>query len=188
VRYQPRATIGVSSIERSAPREYQGVLVFARAALPAHVRARLDQVRKLLHLEDPLLESDPRRPDARTGLIERLNQAGREFLGASELRFIPKANGEPGSPSYLDPTLAQEACAHPELIYYCPDTNKSLKLEAEARRRRFQSVVVVGVAPSQGESLGFLEVLSTELDPFGPEELSLVALLADACAGVLDRA
>jgi len=43
-------------------REREGFLVFPRASLPAHARAGLDQVRRLLRLDDPRALSIRGRP------------------------------------------------------------------------------------------------------------------------------
>src|SRR5206468_9677030 len=109
-----------------------GIIIYPRSSLPAQARAGLEQVRRLLRLDDPLLSSDPRRPDARIGLIEQLNQAGREVLGATQLHFIPAgSSAESEIEGPLDPELAREASEHPDAIYYCPDTGRCPMIEGE---------------------------------------------------------
>jgi len=189
VRYQPRDTIDVITVQLPEPRQRDGIIIYPRSSLPAQARAGLEQVRRLLRLDDPLLSSDPRRPDARIGLIEQLNQAGREVLGATQLHFIPAgSSAESEIEGPLDPELAREASEHPDAIYYCPDTGRCPMIEGEARRRQVQAVVMAGVPSSEGHALGLLQVTSAQKEPFRPEDLAMVALLADYCAGVLERA
>ncbi len=49
-------------------------------------------------------------------------------------------------------------------------------------------MAVAGAIASDGTPLGHLEALSPEVDPFRPEDLALVVLLADTVAGLLERA
>ena len=182
-----REAIDRASVRPPSLRARDGVFLHLRTTLPAHASAPLDQVRRLLHLDDPLLSSDPRRGDARQGLIERLGQVGRQVLGASEVRFVSTSDLDEGGGGSLDPDLAREARANPGVIYYCPDTQLSLRLE-EARRRGVRSLAMAGVVSSGGDALGVVEASSSERELFRAEGLAMVALLADSCAGVLERA
>jgi diguanylate cyclase (GGDEF)-like protein len=49
-------------------------------------------------------------------------------------------------------------------------------------------VVVVAVTGSDGQPLGHLEVRSLEPDPYQPADLAMIALLADFCGGIIERA
>jgi diguanylate cyclase (GGDEF)-like protein len=179
----------VATVEISGSREQDGLLLYPRTALPAQARGGLHQVRRLLRLDDPMLSSDPRRADARTVLAQQLNQAGRELLGANELRFLPVSDeAEESGRAHLAPALSSEVRAHPDTTYYCPDTSRSRALAAEAGRRGARSVVMTGVSSPRGETLGLLEVTSAERDAFRPDDLAMIALLADYWAGVLERA
>jgi diguanylate cyclase (GGDEF)-like protein len=186
-RWQTRDSLQVITLELPGPRERAGLLVVPRASLPSQAQTGLDQVRRLLRLDEAMLASDPRSGQARRGLLEQLDQAGRELLGASEVRFIPPGD-EATDPEPLAPALAAEARGRPEVLLYCPDTEHCPALAVEGRRRRVRSVVIAAAASSAGQPLGLLEVLSRESESFPPDALAMVALLADSCAGVLERA
>ncbi len=186
VRFQPRDALDVITVHLPGPSESGGLVLVPRSSLPAHAQARLEQMRPLLRLDEALLAADPRSGQARHGLIEQLDRAGRELLGAAEVRFVPA--GEEAAPEALAHDVAQELFARPGLLAYCPDTLLCPRLEAAARRRRVRAVVVAPVTSSGGEALGHLEVVSRDVDPFHPDALAMVALLADSCAGTLERA
>ena len=187
LRWEARDSLEVITLELPGPREREGLLLVPRASLPAQAQAGLDQVRRLLRLDEAMLASDPRSGQARHGLLEQLDHAGRELLGTSEVRFLP-AVGDDAGPEPLSKALAAEAQQRPDMLLYCPDTTRCPALEAEGRRRRVRSVVIVAVASSTGQPLGLIEVLAREPDRFPPDALAMVALLADSCAGVLERA
>ena len=187
LRWQTRDALDVITLEMPGSREREGLLVVPRASLPSQAQASLEQVRRLLRLDEAMLASDPRSGQARGGLLEQLDHAGRELLGASEVRFIP-AGDEATGPEPLAPTLAAEGRGRPDALLYCPDTEHCPALAVEGRRRRIRSVVIAAAASSEGQPLGLLEVLSREPERFPPDALALVALLADSCAGVLERA
>src|SRR5262245_21700433 len=54
------ATPVSSTLELPGPTEREGILLYPRAALPTRAPADLAQVRRLLHMEDLALLSDPR--------------------------------------------------------------------------------------------------------------------------------
>ncbi len=186
LRWQLRDRLDVISLGLPGPQGREGILAVPRASLPAQAQAGLDQVRRLLRLDEALLAADPRSGQARHGLLEHLDHAGRELLGAHEVRFV--GTGDDGGAEPLAPTLAEEARRRPDVILYCPDTLKCPPLMLEGQRRRVRSVVVLAVPSSAGPPLGVLEVLGREPDRFPPDALALVALLADSCAGALGRA
>lgn len=188
VRYQPRERPDVITVYLANRQEHEGFAVYPRMSLPAQAQAGLDQVRRLLRLDDPFFSSDPRSGQTRLSLLNQFERAGRELLAASEVHLVPAeplTDGMSGAP--MDPALAAEVRSHPNAIYYCPDTAVSRVLRMEAERRRLRSVVMVGVTSSEEEVLGHLEVGSAERDAFTPDDLALVALLADTCGGVLER-
>jgi diguanylate cyclase (GGDEF)-like protein len=165
--------------------------VFPRSSLPLQAQASLEQVRRLLRLEEDPTLTDPRSAHARLGLIPQLDRVGREFLGASEVRLIPIENQEEGGAvAPLEPGLAHEAASNPGSLYYCPDLSRAPQLAAAAAGREVRAAVFAGLPPSAGAgaALGHIEVLSSELDPFRPEDLAMVALLADYCGAALERA
>jgi len=186
LRWQTRDRLEVITLELPGPREREGLLLVPRASLPAQAQTGLDQVRRLLRLDEALLASDPRSGQSRHGLLEQLDHAGRELLGAHEVRFVEES--DEAGPEPLAPALAAEARRRPDVLFYCPDTLKCPPLELEGRRRRARSVVILAVPSSAGPPLGLLEVLGREPDRFPPDALAMVALLADSCASVLERA
>jgi len=193
LRYQRTGALDVIALELPTTREREGFLVFPRASLPAHARAGLDQVRRLLRLDDPRALSDPRQADPRLSLIQQLDQAGREFLGAQSVRLVLGADDESGAAQTLehstpfDRPLAAEARRLPESILYGPDLSQVPRLGPAAREIGAQAMAITAVAGSEGQVLATLEVMSRERDPFRPEDLSMVALLADYCARALER-
>jgi diguanylate cyclase (GGDEF)-like protein len=186
LRWQTRDALGIITLEQPGPLERAGLLVVPRSSLPGQAQAGIEQVRRLLRLDEAMLATDPRSGQARPGLIEQLDQAGRELLGASEVRFVPPGDEATG-PEPLDAALAAEARGRPDVLFYCPDTERCPALAVEGRRRRIRSVVIAA-ASIDGQPLGLLEVLSPDPERFPPDALALVALLADSCAGVLERA
>ncbi len=62
------------------------------------------------------------------------------------------------------------------------------RLAAEAGARRVRSIASAGVASADGTGLGHLEVTSTAAAAYGLEDLARIALLADYCGGLLERA
>jgi len=166
-----------------------GIVVFPRASLPPQAQAGLDQVRRLFQLDDAALLSNPRSGGARAGLIAQLDQVGREFLRTSEVRLVTGAAEEEGASALpFEAVLAAEAVANPGVILYCPDTSRCPRLAAPGREHGVRALALAGVPASAGPALGHLEVLSPEPDPFRPENLAMVALLADYCGRALERA
>ncbi|HEY3216295.1 MAG TPA: sensor domain-containing diguanylate cyclase [Candidatus Eisenbacteria bacterium] len=169
--------------------ESDEVLVFARASLPSRAPAALDQVRRLLRLEDAALSSDPRSAVAYSALRDPLDLAGREWLGATITRLFPIGSAdEPMERPPIDSALAAEAMSRPRSIYYCPDLTKSPRLAAAASRWGVRSLVAAAVAATDGRLLGHLEVASDRVAPFDAEDLARIALLAEWCGAALERA
>jgi diguanylate cyclase (GGDEF)-like protein len=186
-RWQIRGSLDQLAIELPGPQEREGLLEVPRPGLGARAQTGLDQVRRLLRLDEAMLAADPRTGQAHRALLEQLDQAGRELLGASEVRFVATDEEEAG-PEPLSPALALRAQKLPASLHYCPDTEHCPALAVEGRRRGVRSVVVAAIAATDGRPLGWLEVLAREPAHFGPDALAMVALLADSCAGVLERA
>ena len=178
LRWQTRDALGVITLEQPGPRERAGLLVVPRSSLPDQAQAGLDQVRRLLRLDEALLASDPRSGQARRGLFEQVDHAGRELLCASEVRFVPVGD-EAASPEPLAPALAAEARARPDVLLYCPDTEHCPALALEGRRRRVRSVVIVAAASSEGQALRpvLRPVLPGRTLPAGGPALHVVPLV-----------
>ncbi len=189
VRYQARNRLDVITLALPAPRLRDGVVAMPRNTLPTQAPARLDQVRRLIRLDDPLVFTDPRTDTTRAGLLAQLEQAGPELLGTGQVRYFGREDDDVVNPERpFDAALAAEAMEHPQVLLHCADTESSTSLVARARERGVRSLVVVAVTGSDGRPLGHLEVMSPEVDPFQPVDLAMIALLADFCGGVLERA
>ncbi len=200
MRFQPRDALELITIDLPRPETPAGVSAYPRAVLPGRALAGLDQVRRLLRLDDPALVADPPTGHRHGGLMDQLAQAGRELLGNSVLSFCPLApphdgEGAPGEPdpsepaaSPLDRALAEEALGHPGAIYYCADTAKVARLAAAADAHGVRSLALAGVVSHDGAGRGALEVASPSPGAYGLEDLARIALLADYCGSLLDRA
>ncbi len=189
VRYQPRGRHDIITLQLPGPRMRDGVRMQSRSSLPTQAPARLDQVRRLIRLDDPLIFTDPRTGTTRAGLAVQLEQAGRELLDSALVRYFGKDDElEPGGDSPIDRSLASDAMEHQEMVFYCPDTERAGQLLAAGRAHAARSFVIVAVTSSDGQALGHLEVRSLEPDPWQPAELAMIALLADFCGGVIERA
>src|SRR5262249_23406879 len=189
-RYQRRDQHDVITLQLPGPRVRDGVTIVAKSALPMQAPARLDQVRRLLRLDDPLTFADPRTGTTRAGLREQLDQAGRELLGSELVRYFARGEDEPDAQGErpLDASLAEDALKHHGMLFYCPDTERSSSLAQAARAAGTRSLVVGAVTGSDGKPLGLIEVHHPEPDPYRPTDLALVALLAEFAGGVLERA
>jgi diguanylate cyclase (GGDEF)-like protein len=183
VRWRRRDGLDVITVELPGQVEERGVRIVPRATLPTEAPAGLDQLRRLLRLDDALLVADPGSGQARLTLIEQLAEVGRAFLGARELRFV----GDEGPTAPLDAALAARARQDADRLFYCPDLAQAPDL-AGLGRRDVRAVVFAAVVGGSGSPIGHLEVISDLADPFDAESLALVALLADACGGALERA
>jgi len=171
-----------------ATRPRRGLLEFPRSSLPAHARADIRPIRHLLALEDSLV-SDPGR--ARPGLFARLASVGHDLLAGSEVVFVPAdpvALGAEGGSEPFDRALAAEALAAPRAVFYCPDVAQLPGPAAEPGRRAVRSLALAAVTGADGRPLGLLEARGGAVDPYHPEDLALVALLADTVAGLTERA
>jgi diguanylate cyclase (GGDEF)-like protein len=189
LRYQRREGLDVITIQLPGTAREDGVVVHPRATLPLQAQASLDRVRRLLRLEDLALFAEPRTPRARLGLIPQLDRVGSEFLGASEVRLIPATAGEEAAPDLsLEAALGREAAASPDVLFYCPDARLSPRLAKAAAARGVRAAVFAGLPRGDGAPQGHLEVLSRVEDPFRPDDLAMVALLADYCGAAMERA
>lgn len=188
IRYQQPDSTDVIRIDHPEPTEKDGVLLYPRALLPSRASADLSQVRRLLHWEDRAIMSDPRSSQALAMLHDHLGETGRELLGTDDLHLyaLPDPTVE-SAQAPLDPPLAAEALARPSLLFYCPDLSRSRQLAGHAGRGT-RSVVMLAVVSAGHEPLGLLEVRSPLPLPFQAEDLARIALLAEFCATMLERA
>lgn len=189
VRYQAPGRVDVITLQMPGPQVRDGVTVQNRSALPMQAPARLDQMRRLVRLDDPLIFSDPRTGTTRAGLLAQLALAGRELLGAADVVYFGRDDvPADGDEAPIDAALAADVIEHHGMLFACPDTERSSALTAEARRRGARSMVACAVLGSDGAPIGHLEVRSPEPHAFDATDLAMVALLADFCGGVLERA
>ncbi len=106
LRYQPREGLDVITIQLPGVTRHDGVVAFPRANLPPQAQASLEQVRRLLRLEDERILTDPRSSRARLGLLPQLARVGADLLGATDVRLVPAESGDPAGPSTaLEPEL-----------------------------------------------------------------------------------
>ena len=190
VRYQARDRLEIITLRLPEPQVRDGVRIIVRASLPGQAQTALVHVRRLLRVDEPLYSNDPRTGDPRAALLGQLDAIGRELLGARELRFVSAAaaaaTGAAAGP--LNDRWVTESRASPSHLFYCPDTTATAALRGTPLRSGVRSFVLAAVSPATGPPLGVLEVRASEPDPFGPDALALVALIADCCASALERA
>ena len=188
VRYQDTQSAAVIRVDLPRPTENDGILLYPRAILPTRAPADLGQVRQLLHWEDVGILSDPRSSQARALLHEHLGEAGRELLGTEDLHlFAVPDSAADQLEKPLDAELAAEAIARPSVLFYCPDCARSARLARHAGRGA-RALALLAVTSTDQEPIGILEVRSSRAAPFEAEDLARMALLADFCATVLERA
>ncbi|MGH7732014.1 MAG: diguanylate cyclase [Candidatus Eiseniibacteriota bacterium] len=202
IRFQPRNALEIITLHMPGPpsEAMEGVIAYPRSALPARVLTRLEQLRRMLRLDDPTVVADAGAGQGRPGVMSQFAEAGRELLGDAALAYHAAARAaedaaaaEPGEaaesgPGPLDPDLAGHALAHPAAIFYCPDAGRVARIAAAARARGVRSLVAVAVGSPDGARRGTLEVASPTPGAFVVDDLARIALLADYCGGLLDRA
>jgi diguanylate cyclase (GGDEF)-like protein len=189
LRYHPVDSSEVITLELPGPLEQDGVFGYSRASLPTRAAADLQQVRRLLHLDDPGLITDPRSSEALQALHGQLGLAGLELLQTDDLHLFPLADGTTERiEGALDAALAATALANPRRLYYCPDLGRHPRLATTATIGPARSVVILAVTSGDGRPLGLLEVRTPRPMPFSPDDLARVSLLADVCGAVLERA
>jgi diguanylate cyclase (GGDEF)-like protein len=188
IRYQPRDTFHIITLELPPPTAGDGILTYSRPSLPGQAPAGLDQVRRLLRLDTASVLADPRSKDARRTLLTQLDLAGRELLNASAVCLFraPGDDAENGE-APLDGPLAAQSLERPGTVFYCPDTTESRRLAALAGRG-VRALAVTAVVTEDGEPIGHLEARSDVPTPFTLEDLARLTLLADTCGSILERA
>jgi diguanylate cyclase (GGDEF)-like protein len=187
-RWLPRGTTNVITLEVPAISERDGVIALPRAGLPGDAAAGLDQVRRLLRLDDAVFADDPALPDVRAVQLQQLDQAGRELLRADHVRFLPPPGQEGADREHaLDTALAAEALARPGAVLHCPDITRHPRLAATAPPP-ITGVAWCAVVGSEGVAMGVLEARLRAGVRLDARDLARFALLADAFGTVLERA
>ena len=187
LRWQVRDSLDQIAIELPEAPQQEGMVEVPRPGLGAHAQAGLDQVRRLLRLDEAMLAADPRTGQARRALLEQLDQAGRELLGAAEVRFVSADEEETGTRAAL-PRPRDPGAAHARRPAPLPrhralpgagDRGTPPRHALGRRRRRHgQRRPAAGLARGARPRARALR----------SDALAMVALLADSCAGVLERA
>jgi diguanylate cyclase (GGDEF)-like protein len=187
MRFQSRDRLHVFSVHLPGPVRQDAWLVYPRASLPPQAQAGIEQVRRLIRIDDPALFADPRGAQARAALADRLQQAGRELFGASEVRFVSARPEEDGGLAPFDAELAAEVVRHPGRIWYCADTTRCARHGARFDVADARSVVLTAVTDLEGRGVGHLEICSATREAFRLDDLALVTLLADFCGSLVER-
>jgi hypothetical protein len=181
VRYQSRDRLDVITLELPGPQKRGAWTLYPRSGLPPQIQAGTEQVQRLMRMDDPALLSEPHNADTLTNLAERLQQLGHDLLSASAVRFVPIGD-PPSNESVLDLESLADVRRRPAVVWYCADTSR---LPGAANRPGPPgSVVVTGVTNVAGEAHGHLEIEAPARDAWRPDDLTLVALLADSCGAV----
>src|SRR6185436_6415881 len=102
--------------------------------------------------------------------------------------FAREGDDERADDRPLDPSLVVDVLEHHGMVFYCPNVDRSASLSATSRDLGVRSVALVAVTDSEGQPIGHLEVRNAEVEPYLPSDLAMIALLADYCGGVLERA
>lgn len=185
LRYEQRDRLRVITVPLPAT-EDPGIVRFHRTALPAQARATIEQVRRLLDMDDQLLFADPRHGDVRRSLAGWLAQAGREFLRGSVVTFV---TGEPGATAqHFDAALFGRAAQDPDAVLYCPAVSRVPAFAATGHARGVGAIAIAAVRHPGRPSFGCIEATRPDRDAFSAEDLAFIALLADYSSGVLERA
>jgi len=189
LRLQARDSLRVFTLHLPGPVERDGVRFVPRSSLPARSPAGIPQLRRLLRLDDPGSEVEPPSAASRDVLAGQLADAGRELLGAVDVRFVPRGNGEPlvGPPS-LEPSLAARVIADPDLLIVCGNLAAAPALAAAGERHGVASLAMVAAGGGAEGPSGHLEATARAPHVFDDDALSLLALLADSFAAALGRA
>lgn len=187
-RYQPPGGMAIVTVELPHPVESDGVLAWPRASLPVGAATGIEQVRRLVRLDDPAFLDHLLSRDTRTAQIQQLDLAGRELLRALSVRFHAAEQSANGASGAMDGGLIRRAIANPSQVLFVPDVVRMPVIAPEALRLGIGSLVVCAVPSSSGAPHGAIEVRALMASGYTPDDLARVALLADAFGAVLDRA
>jgi diguanylate cyclase (GGDEF)-like protein len=185
LRFQPRDTLEMITLHLPRPVVLPGILAYPRSALPTGVLARLDQLQRMLRLDDPTVVAVSGAGHGRFGVMSQVTQAAHELLGDVSIAFHRAPGGGSGDegddPEPADPSLVEHAAAHPAAVFYCPDIAR--RPGAGGRGAR----VAVAVVGSDAVVRGTLEVGGATAGGLALDDLARVALIADYCGGLIER-
>jgi diguanylate cyclase (GGDEF)-like protein len=196
VRFQRRDTHEVIALRFAAPALPAGLVALPRTLLTLGGQAPLERVRRLLRLDDALVESGGRLPSGMTELVHRLVSGAREMLDCEQAGFFP-APAAPDAPATYAPPPGEfellarwsaETVLEGDFVLSCADASAIPELRAPAARAGARSIASVRVRAVQALLDGVLEVRSPLPGFFTPERLSLLSLLAESFGGLADQA
>jgi len=188
VRFQARDTLRVFTIHLPVAVERDGVRFVPRASLPARAPAGIEQVRRLLRMDEPSEAHDPRTAATRDRLTEQLEATARELLGPVDVRFVPRPGVEPPAEAPpLDAALATRVLAEPDVLVHCPDLARAPRFRTGEAQGPAE-LVLIAVVNGAPAAAGYLEFTSRTPRTFDEESLALAALIADSFGAALERA
>jgi len=196
VRFQRRDTHEVVALRFAAPVLPAGIVALPRALVTLSGQAPLERVRRLLRLDDALVESGGRLPSGMTELVARLTAGARELLDCDEAQFFPAPAAPDSLATFAPPPGDHELLARwssptvleADFLLQCDDASHVPELRAAAGRAGVRSIASVRVRAVQALLDGVLEVRSAQPGFFTPERLSLLSLLAESFGGLADQA
>ena len=196
VRFQRRDTHEVVALRFAAPTLPAGIVALPRALVTLSGQAPLERVRRLLRLDDALVESGGRLPSGMTELVARLVSGAREMLDCEEAQFFPAPAAADSLATYAPPPGEHELLARwseatvreADFLLVCDDASLVPDLRSSAGRAGARAIASVRVHAVQALLDGVLEVRSSTPAFFTPERLSLLSLLAESFGGLADQA
>ena len=190
VRYQSGTGLDVITVHVPGPRERAGVQIRpalgaaragAGAPRPGPPAASTSTTRCSL--------ADPRRARRARALIDQLDHAGREFLGAERRAASRRRRGRARTRALRSTARSPtRRGATPTTLFYCPDTARSPALADAGRRRGVGSFGRSRSTSGDGHVLGHLEVHARVPARFPPDDCRWCRCSPTRAAGALERA
>ncbi|MEP7027756.1 MAG: GGDEF domain-containing protein [Candidatus Eisenbacteria bacterium] len=196
VRFQRLDTHEVIALRFASPPLPLGIVALPRSLATLSGQAPLERVRRLLRLDDALVESGGRLPSGTTELIGRLTAGAREMLDCEQALFFPAPHGDAAAPSYAPPPGEHELLARwspdpaqgADYLLVAADAALVPELRGPAAHAHARSIASVRVRAIQASLDGVLEVRSAQPGFFTPERVSLLSLLAESFGSLADQA
>ncbi len=196
VRFQRNDSHEVIALRFAAPALPPDITALPRALVMLSGQAPLERVRRLLRLDDALIESGGRLPSGMTELVQRLASGAREMLDCEQALFFPAPSEDPAASTYAPPPgehellapWSAEAVRRADFLLVTHDAALVPELRAPAAHAHARSIASVRVRAVQASLDGVLEVRSAAPGFFTPERLSLLSLLAESFGSLADQA
>ena len=196
VRFQRRDTGEVVALRFTPPALPAGIVALPRAVITLTGQAPLERVRRLLRLDDALVESGGRLPSGTTELVARLLTSAHELLDCDHAQFFPAPGSQDALPAYAAPPGEIELLGRwsgvtvegGDFVLACADASLVPELRAAAAHAGARSVASVRVRAVHASLDGMLEVRSAAPNFFTPERLSMLSLLGESFGGLADQA